>query len=62
MIANRARPVARLVAEPEANARDASGNPRTILDWLEQNPLPACAQRTAAETDADIPEERRGWD
>ncbi|MBC7608821.1 MAG: type II toxin-antitoxin system prevent-host-death family antitoxin [Polaromonas sp.] len=60
VIANRGAPVARLVA---AKAFDAAGatNPN-FLHWLEKNPLPLHAQRSAQEIDAGINEERAAWD
>ena len=59
IIANRGEPVARLVAaEPVAGAVGE----RNILKWLADNPLPAYAQRSAAEIDAAIKAERGAWD
>jgi prevent-host-death family protein len=63
VIANRGEPVVRLVpAGSAATAGAEAGNPRVILDWLERNPLPAYARRTAEEIDADIRLERGSWD
>lgn len=72
VIANRGLPVARLVAacepalKPYHLAAEAGialpGNPAHILKWLEENPLPAYARRSAAEIDADIEAERNSWD
>ena len=59
VIANRGYPVARLVAAKAANAEGATPN---FLKWLEKNPLPPHAQRTAQEIDAAIEEERNAWD
>lgn len=64
VIANRGTPVARLVP---VRVRDREGvrgrgNARSILEWLENNPLPDYAQRSAEEIDADIEEERASWD
>ena len=75
VIANRGEPVVRLVAamsarepavKPYFPAAESSstppGNPGDILKWLEENPLPAYARRSAAEIDADIEAERNSWD
>jgi prevent-host-death family protein len=63
VIANRGEPVARLVpAERRLRAHENLGTAAAILDWLESHPLPGYARRTAAEIDAAIAEERRGWD
>jgi len=59
VIANRGRPVARLVA-PAAQEPER-GSARAILDWLRRNPLPAHARRTPKEIDTAIAEERAGW-
>jgi prevent-host-death family protein len=59
VIANRGDPVARLVAAKRpAGPRQAPN----FVRWLEQNPLPAHAQRTAQDIDAAISEERSAWD
>lgn len=59
IIANRGEPVARLVAaEPGAGP----AGERDFLKWLANNPLPAYAQRSAAEIDAAIEAERDAWD
>lgn len=62
VIANRGRPVARLVAEGGPSLGGSTTSGQTILDWLADHPLPAYAQRTAAEIDARIEEERNAWD
>lgn len=63
VIANRGRPVARLVAvEAAANHPTEVGSPARILNWLKQNPLPTYAQRSAAKIDADVQAERDAWD
>jgi len=56
VIANRGTPVARLV-QIEASERPH----RNFLEWLAQNPLPVYGQRSAAEIDAAIAEERAAW-
>lgn len=56
VIANRGRPVARLVAvRPPSRT---SG----IADWLAEHPLPAHARRSSADIDVDVLEARAGWD
>jgi prevent-host-death family protein len=63
VIANRGEPVARLVPAGRAPAAAAgTGNARRILDWLDTNPLPAYARRSAEEIDAAIEDERESWD
>ena len=63
VIANRGQPMVRLVP---ANGRSAGaagrGTGRAILEWLNANPVPQHARRSAEEIDADIEEERRSWD
>ena len=59
IIANRGAPVARLVP---TKASTQSGGARNFLQWLDNNPLPAHAQRSAQEIDAGIAEERSAWD
>jgi prevent-host-death family protein len=72
VIANRGKPVARLVAmdvvETEThgaallNEISPPTTPGGILKWLQENPLPAYARRSAAEIDADTEGERNAWD
>lgn len=65
VIANRGEPVARLVpirTRDRKGGAPAKGSARTILEWLENNPLPDYAHRSAEEIDADIAEERASWD
>ncbi|MES2941470.1 MAG: type II toxin-antitoxin system prevent-host-death family antitoxin [Pseudomonadota bacterium] len=59
IIANRGAPVARLVAVEPIKSQNSAQN---FLAWLEKNPLPAHAQRSAIEIDAGIEEERNAWD
>jgi prevent-host-death family protein len=59
IIANRGEPVARLVA---TSALTRAGRAPDFLKWLASNPLPAYAQRSAAEIDATIETERNAWD
>jgi prevent-host-death family protein len=58
IIANRGEPVARLVA---TGADAQAGRLRNFLKWLESNPLPNYAQRSAAEIEATIEAERNAW-
>ncbi len=63
VIANRGEPVARLLAVSDAQAPwPERGNPTTLLDWLKTHPLPPYAQRSGAEIDADIEQDRASWD
>lgn len=71
VIANRGRPVARLVAASataagtagRGAAAEGQGAPSSgIAGWLAANPLPAHARRSAAEMDEAIARERAGWD
>ncbi len=74
VIANRGEPVVRLVCiTPQTSspkrertvALDEIRPPQRsggILKWLDENPLPAYAQRSAEEIDADIQAERNSWD
>jgi prevent-host-death family protein len=58
IIANRGKPVARLVCmEPPPPAPPAG-----IAAWLAANPLPAHARRSADVIDAAIGAERAGWE
>lgn len=59
VIANRGKPVARLVPiEADATEHTAAH----AADWLTRNPVPAHATRTAAELDLQIRAEREGWE
>jgi prevent-host-death family protein len=63
VIANRGEPVAKLVpARESAGTTVGIGSGRAILSWLERNPLPNYARRSAEEIDAAIDEEKRSWD
>jgi prevent-host-death family protein len=59
VIANRGQPVARLVP---AAAKSSPQKERNLLGWLQRNPLPKHAQKSAAEIDARILNERQAWD
>lgn len=54
VLANRGRPVARLVAVQPAGGAVAS--------WLQQHPLPSHLRRPAASIDADLVDARESWD
>lgn len=59
IIANRGKPVARLVCmEPRPAPLVAVG----VAAWLAANPLPAHARRSAEEIDAAIAAERSAWE
>lgn len=63
VIANRGKPVARLVPmEGSATREPPLGSAERILDWLARNRLPEHNRRTAKEIDADIKAERAAWD
>jgi prevent-host-death family protein len=57
IIANRGRPVARLVCVEPPQPIAAAG----VAHWLAANPLPAHARRSAEEIDASIGVERAAW-
>lgn len=46
----------------ENGEHTASGNAKSVLDFLRSNRLPETARRTAAEIDAQIAEAREAWD
>jgi prevent-host-death family protein len=58
VITFRGEAVARLAPVAKPQAADI-GNARHILDWLERNPLPVYARRSAEEIAADVRRERR---
>ena len=62
VIANRGRPVVRLVPAASSASIAQHGSGRAILEWLKAHPVPEHARRSAAEIDAAIEEERRSWD
>ena len=59
VIANRGEPVVRLVP---IQPTPLPGDARLFLKWLDDNPLPAHAQRSAEEIEADVEEARSAWD
>ena len=64
VIAKRGHSVARLVAvsaKPGAGEDGEKGEP-SLTAWLEANPLPAHARRSAADIDKAITRERQAWD
>lgn len=63
VIANRGKPVVRLVLAQEPAAPPArQGSATAILGWLRDRPLPPQSRRTAEEIDAAIEDERNAWD
>ena len=62
VIANRGKPVARLVSVSDAQTRPRPGTGRAILEWFAAHPLPEHARRSAKEIDAYIKETRESWD
>jgi prevent-host-death family protein len=62
IIANRGKPVVRLVVA-ETPVTPERGSPQAFIAWLDARPpLPPESRRTAAEIDAGIAEERAAWD
>jgi prevent-host-death family protein len=64
VIANRGRPVARLIAvSPLSTLTSAGGGPQgDVAAWLDRCPLPVHARRGATEIDASVAQERAAWD
>ncbi len=63
VIANRGAPVVQLVQlTPEKTGPAHQAANPNFLHWLEANPLPRHARRTAQEIEAGIAEERSSWD
>ena len=60
IIANRGAPVVRLV--PEITSPTRNFTEPDFLSWLQANPLPRHAQKTADSIDAGIALERSAWD
>ena len=58
VIANRGKPVVRLVCVEPPRTASAAG----IAGWLAANPLPVHARRSAQEIDAAIAGERSAWE
>lgn len=59
VIANRGKPVVRLVAI-EADEDRYTGE--AVAQWLRQHPVPVHAARTGAELDEQIVREREAWE
>lgn len=59
VIANRGEPVVRLV--PTQTTQTESSKPG-LLQWLEKNPLPPHLQRSHANIELGISEERAAWE
>lgn len=59
VIANRGKPVARLVPVDEDPPKYTA---RQSAEWLTSNVVPAHASRSAAELDRQIASEREGWE
>lgn len=63
VIANRGKPVARLVAEnPAPEPKHRPGSAAAILDFLDHHPVPENARRTPEEIEAAIQDARHAWD
>lgn len=62
VIANRGEPVVRLVPTGPAKAKTRAGSGRALLDWLAAHPLPPHLQRSHAEIESGIAEERSAWE
>ena len=63
VIANRGRPVVRLVpAEADAPRPSQRGSAAAILGWLKDHPLPPYPGHIAEEIDAAIEADRNAWD
>jgi prevent-host-death family protein len=58
VIANRGRPMVRLVPAEEPPL----GSAQRILAWLKEHRIPEGVRRSAEEIDADIAAERQSWD
>lgn len=61
ILANRGRPVVKLVPVHPLNA-GGTGAAGGVAAWLVAHPVPPHARRSAAEIDADLLREREGWD
>ena len=59
VIANRGKPVARLVAIADDSPDHTAGG---VAQWLAQHPAPQRASRTAEELDQQISTEREAWE
>ena len=59
VITNRGVPVAQIT--PVAPV-DTAFTGRSLVEWLEANPIPERSRRTSEEIEAQIAEERASWD
>ena len=59
VITKRGRPVAKLVP---IGPVDLVRSGRVLVEWIEQDPLPARLSRSSAELDAQIEENRNSWE
>ena len=62
IIANRGRPVARLVSEKATGRELPLGDGKRIAEWLRDHPFPEYNRRSAANIDAAVEEERNSWE
>lgn len=62
IIANRGKPVAKLISIRQEDAAAPRGSARAMLGWLDTYALPKQACRNEAAIDAAIQEERDAWD
>ncbi len=60
IIANRGRPVARLVAAEKADEAPV-GSAERILGWLAKHPAPQYNRRKGEDIDAAVERERNSW-
>jgi prevent-host-death family protein len=58
VIANRGEPVARLVPV----GTDSGDEAHDLVRWLKEHPLPPHLQRSAAEIESAVNDERGAWD
>jgi len=58
VITNRGVPVVKVVP---VGTPDVILNGPALVEWLDANPLPAHLQRSSADLDAQIAEERESW-
>ena len=59
VIANRGRPVARLIA---IDANEQTHTAQQAADWLVRNPVPPRIARASSALDEQIATEREGWE
>jgi prevent-host-death family protein len=62
IIANRGQAVARLSPIQEPMSGAVVGSAKALLNWLEKSSQPGWMQRSAADINADIEQERGAWD